>query len=1012
MWPTVGNYCISERIKRPNEPDKRHYWRNYVYPTIAEAVIKANELLLSKDVYFAVLSLAELEVRDYGKPDTYRGTDYTIRTRVANNALASRNLFLDLDVGDGDKKYATQALALEGLERFSFQAGMPEPMVVSSGGGLHVYWRLDTDVPVKEWVEMAARLKAVGSKLGLKYDPSRTTDAASVLRVAGTFNLKDAKNPRPVEVLRHAEPYSTVRMGTHLNALAARLQADVQVPRLTRQPVNLLGLPSQTIESDFTPEPFADVVKSCGQVREFVRAHVDRTHPNYGDLDNPTWYRIGPGVIGHCENGPAIVRELTEMHPRSAADVEAKLEQALRLPPTKCQTIAENAMWGDGPCKTCPARAFAKNPHMAARKSVGKPVTAAAVSEVKPMQIPVFKLNDSAQSAVLPPPPPPPPSGSTQAASPPPPPPATGSLPLPVVDMPVGYVRSADGIIYQIEYDEEGEEQRVMTLPWTMYCIGVACHSDRQGYASEWVSLARDDRGRLLHPNVITIPNNIIHDEREMKRFHYERGIQIPLDNWKDYMRFANAFTAKLQKAHDTAIRRDSLGWADDGSVFVLPDKSYHADGSVTASNFPLGEIARTVSKAGTMLHQKAALDFYFKDTDSTIHQATFAASLGSILMKFTGQVGMLQALVGESGAAKSTLLNAAASLWGKFDTYVLNGTQGGATKNYIGNRIQVFSNLPTKVDEVTHLDPDEAAALSMKSSQATGRGRLNSDGSEKRSVGEDRSSIIMTTSNRSMYELLGADGAARTAGHMRVVEIELMIPTPRGDEARAMMETLEHNYGHIGPAFAAYVVTHKDQVSKLVRSIMSKVEREIGGGTAERFYVAWVAVIVAAAEISRMIGLLDFDVDAIYQWAVHTQIPLMRGAVTASIAQPGDILSSILRSMNGSVAVVDGPHTIIDLPERGEVRGMFDRKERRMYVPVQVIKDALKVKNLSRTVLDHALGAQTGLMIGEVRIAIPTRSGLSTRTQCYVFDTAHRFFAGRGVGGLIGIDGGRAETA
>jgi hypothetical protein len=1000
VWPTTGHYCLVTVDKVNGEERRRHY----VYPTIAEAVTGANELLNSHNLFLAVLSLKEPVVIHPTKISEY--TKQPLRQyRITQNMLASRALIFDIDVGSDDpKKYATQGEALVALERFCLVTGMPVPTTVSSGGGVHVYWRLDRDVSAAEYVEMEARLKGVAKVLELRFDPSRTTDVTSLLRVAGSFNRK-IDQLRPVKVLSIGEQHSPEMLGKHLSLLAIEHRAVVTVPDLKRTiPTGPLAGMSEQIIEGFAPETLADTMKVCEQIRVFVESHYDSTHFLHNKIDNSGWYRMGLGVVAQCVDGANIMRELTTLCPRSSADIEVKLVQAARLPPTSCAIIAETSPLGDEPCTRCAAASFCKNPIMGARLNVTKSVTLAMASE----------------TIVTPPPPPiagaippPPPTGSIPVKGPPPPPPPAGTVttsltrPLPPIGVPNHYILTDKGIIYKISLDEDGDEHRDLVMPFNIYPIGITCLPDRTGYASEWVSLAKDNQGRFLHPENIVIPNKDLYEDREMRKIFLDRGVNIPLENWKDTMAYVSAYVQSLQKAADTNIQRDALGWADNGKVFVMPDKTYHADGRQTPSNMHLTEATKTALASGTLPAQLGALAFYFDDPDALIQQAMLLTSLGSPLVRFTGQVGFHVAIIGESGVAKSTLLNACASLWGRFDQYVINGTKAGATKNYIGNRMAVLSNLPVLIDEVTHLDPEEAATLAMRSSQAAGRGRLNPDGTEKRQIGEERSSCIMSTSNRSMFELLGNDTAARTAGHMRVIEIEMLAPKlMRGPEARLMMDQLMQNCGHVGRKFAAYVAANQVSVAKLVETIMAKIERDVEASTSERFWVAWLAVVIATAEIVRMLNLLEAQIDQIYAWAITDLIPDLRHGVEDNVAQAPEVLSAIIRRANGSTARINNRGNLEDIPQNGEVTGLVNDQTRRMFIPVTSVKNYLRQNNVSRSVLDSALKESGNLFLGESRVSIPTKAGAWVRTNCYVFDLDHRMLSTGSRPALHAVDG------
>lgn len=106
--------------------------------------------------------------------------------RQVNNIRQFRALFMDLDTGEDDKQfvaYKVFELADEGL--------IPRPtMIVDSGRGIHVYWRIK-NAPyqaLNTWQELQdlfyARLKPLGADI-------RATDGARILRLPNTINSRN-----------------------------------------------------------------------------------------------------------------------------------------------------------------------------------------------------------------------------------------------------------------------------------------------------------------------------------------------------------------------------------------------------------------------------------------------------------------------------------------------------------------------------------------------------------------------------------------------------------------------------------------------------------------------------------------------------------------------------------------------------------------------------------------------------------------------------------------------------
>ena len=132
-------------------------------------------------------------------------------SRKASNAAGAYGFLADIDCGEAKaasgKGYLTEADALVAVKKFCDDAGLPMPThIVSSGGGLHIYWVLDSVVDRGTWQAYAGKLKTLTKALGFLADDSRTSDIASVLRVPGTLNFK-YQPPKPVTLLQGTDTF-------------------------------------------------------------------------------------------------------------------------------------------------------------------------------------------------------------------------------------------------------------------------------------------------------------------------------------------------------------------------------------------------------------------------------------------------------------------------------------------------------------------------------------------------------------------------------------------------------------------------------------------------------------------------------------------------------------------------------------------------------------------------------------------------------------------------------------
>ena len=125
--------------------------------------------------------------------------------RKSDNVSQLYSFFVDIDVGEEKartgKGYQSLESAQSALNEFCDRSQIARPnIVIYSGSGIHAYWTLDQAVDRDTWKKSALKLKALAKAQRFLADPSRTADAASVLRVPGKLNHKYSP-PRKVEIL-------------------------------------------------------------------------------------------------------------------------------------------------------------------------------------------------------------------------------------------------------------------------------------------------------------------------------------------------------------------------------------------------------------------------------------------------------------------------------------------------------------------------------------------------------------------------------------------------------------------------------------------------------------------------------------------------------------------------------------------------------------------------------------------------------------------------------------------
>lgn len=849
VWPENGYYCVATPFKVQDKTTYAHK----VFPTIAAAAAAIERGKTSRDMFFCVHSLKQEKVWNPQKHNYKTGEPGAFEHRTHANMQESKAFFFDIDVGPSENKYTSQAEALADLRRFCQKAQLPKPLVVSSGGGLHVYWLLTSSLLSHEWIVYAARLRQLAAHHGLRIDPARTTDVSSVLRVSGSYNLKDPTNPRLVRALTAACAIETSALLDAIGKALIRAGVDAQPTRAPHASPQATELGSNTTrEFDGPPVAFKAMVAACAQLQRIVRLQ--------GNVSEPEWYHA-LNLIRFAVNGATLVHKVSAGHPGYAQDAtDAKIAQleAKDIQPTSCLKLAE--VCGDAMCLSCPFVGKVRSPIVAARFKDEAPRP--KIAEI---------CEDFTQTLEVP------------------------SAPKP-------YHRLKDGRVTILAKNKEGDEMHTVISDYDFYPVRRHVDDKEKIERHRWLA----HLPRLDAPKEIVIDADALYDERKLAATLSNQGV-FPT-HLKELRGYMIAYIQELQRQQAAEAQYHHLGWVDERSKFVLPDRVLLPDGTVTPATLSLGAArsSQGVKKSGTLAKQVELLDFY-KNAAYIPNQFYILAALAAPIFYATGHHGVIVNASGEAGASKSTTLYTAASLWGSPEGYVINGTNHGATMRGRDARVAVLANLPVCVDEITHLPTKDAVDLAMSITQPGHRIRLEVTGVERAANETLKSTIMLTTANNSLHQLLSINNAAGTAGSMRVFEIEFvshMVHTKV--QADAYLREIKENYGHIGEALMRYVVQHRDAVAARVREMMAEIDIKAGVSGAERFWSAAAAAALTAGEIAVKLGLLSYNIAAIKHWAIVHQFPIMRGVVQEEYRTPASILTEYLGAIIDKTVVVN----------------------------------------------------------------------------------------------------------
>jgi hypothetical protein len=348
ILPSEGYYFAAELIP--------HGMRHHLAETIDELTSLVERLdAQGKTVFHACASYTNKSIDMDGKT----------KQRVQENVRRVRAFWLDLDVGQAEDKYLSQDAALDGLDRFLVATGLPQPMRVSSGYGVHVYWPLAEDIGPDQWVAHAHMLKGLCEAHGLKADHSRTTDHASILRSVGSHNRKDVTSPRPVELLRDAEPVEFTALSIALNKACS-----ISGVNATRSPSPIRHeCAADSVNAQFmVPEEYPDshaeeIASHCNQIRLM--------RDTKGQIREPHWY-AAIGVLGRTVEAPGIIHGWSNGHASyTAEETDRKIDRAMECGPTTCTKFGQVNPSG---CQGCQHKGSITSPiTLGHRKPLGQP---------------------------------------------------------------------------------------------------------------------------------------------------------------------------------------------------------------------------------------------------------------------------------------------------------------------------------------------------------------------------------------------------------------------------------------------------------------------------------------------------------------------------------------------------------------------------------------------------------------------------------------------------------------
>jgi hypothetical protein len=284
-----------------------------------------------------------------------------------------------------------------------------------------------------------------------------------------------------------------------------------------------------------------------------------------------------------------------------------------------------------------------------------------------------------------------------------------------------------------------------------------------------------------------------------------------------------------------------------------------------------------------------------------------FAAltAFGAPLLKFTGQRGAIINLVFHgSGSGKSTTLAVCNSVWGHPDNLMCIPKD---TINAKMLKLGVMNHLPFTMDEITNMTAEDFSDMAYGMTQGRWKDRVKGQTNELRVNNTFWQTMSLTSANAYFAQKLGSLKATPDGEMMRLLEYEIRysdaIDVAEGKQL--FDHQLRENYGLAGGIYASWLVCNRDDAVQLLRATQAKIDKELRLSQKERFWSATVAANIVGGIMAKMCGLIDWDIQAIYNWACGL-IERLRRDTTAPLDDAEQVIGDYLYRHLQNILVVD----------------------------------------------------------------------------------------------------------
>lgn len=824
-------------------------------------------------------------------------------SRRAVNAAYTRSFFLDLDCGLG-KPYLNRTDAAQALRKFIEDSGLPEPSVVNSGRGLHVYWPIVEILETESWVPLATKFKQLCLNHDFAFDPAVPADSARVLRMPDTLNFK-GEEPLPVQIMHVAQPtpladFVALLPRTSVDLSAAR---EYGVDELTRA----------VATGDFPTTEFSRIVrkslsgKGCAQIA-FAVEHAAR-------LEEPLW-RAALSIAWRCTDAEKAIHSISRDHPEYTPEDTLRKAELTKGPAT-CKWYKDNYA---GICQGC-------------TQTVTSPIVLGRKVESAPEADGVYKVAqqldaDNAEDPVA----------------------QVVHVDIPAYPFP--YFRGVNGGVYMRSRDKDGDPEEIEIYPLDLYLTSRFYDADDRG----------EGEGELVQINLhtphdgirrFTAPVATLMATDKLRDLLVKHGVIVYGKQVQAVMAYLASSVKNLQKMFAAERTRNQMGWTPDTESFVIGELEYTRSGiRLAPAAGGTRHIAPYLTARGELSDWCRVANFYNRPGLEP-HALTVLFGFGAPLLKLFNSVEVRGALINlmsnRGGTGKTTAQMVVNSIFGHPNELLLKKDDTIAAKiQWMG----MMNSIAVTMDEITNITDEDLSAMTYEIPQGRGKHRMESQINRLRLNTTSWNTFAISSSNSSMYDKLFRLKAVADGEVRRLIEIPFSRPAwITTQESNPIFDLLPSNYGLAGPVFIQYVLNNKEEVQRLLASVRKKFDTAISLDQADRFYSHVFACALVAGIICRKLGLLDYDLKKMFDYAVSL-VTGIREEVVYKVSSIGaaakEALLTYINENVGNMLIINGTkndlgvfNAPIQMP-KGPLRLRYEPDTKELWIPASALREVL----------------------------------------------------------------------